>query len=498
MCVHHVLNCTVFMAAFGKHGPALVLLLELHLTGSIETPWLDGMSSPPRPSHRRHVSSPTTARDPAPTIAAFSPSATHSPLVTGTQRSTILVHQKSPLLVATPPQITRALAYSHPFILPLNSFVGLLSWTTDDPWESFLLVAAFWASMLYGDLVIRWTGPLFVVMLLISAMYARRYSPLSSTGWTGEKRKPGHKRGVSETNVAHQKSLDEIVETLRLFTSRCNILLDPFLRLTDFLSTQSTATSATTKPALTALFLRIVLITPIWILFTVRPLRIVTTRRLILAVGTTILTWHSQPARVTRTIFWRSRTARRICTVVTGLDFSDPAEISTQAAGSPTALTVKGKNPHDIAASLAAKRSPDSPAIRFTFTIYENQRRWLGIGWTSSMLAYERASWTDEHLNTTAPRDKFELPEVEGGRAKWIWVEGSEWQIEGGDATADQPDSEPDGGWIFYDNKVCHQPGLSEWFKRSSVLTILQVARRAQRQRWLGPLHPSPEVVSCS
>jgi hypothetical protein len=145
---------------------------------------------------------------------------------------------------------------------------------------------------------------------------------------------------------------------------------------------------------------------------------------------------------------------------VSGLDFSDPIEVPIQATGSPTAPTVKGKNPHDIAASLAAKRSPDSPAIRFTFTIYENQRRWLGIGWTSSMLAYERASWTDEHLNTTAPKDKFELPEVEGGRAKWIWVDGSEWEIEGGDDTTDQPDSEPDGGWIFYDNKACHDPGL--------------------------------------
>src|SRR6195952_5343956 len=187
------------------------------------------MSSTPGSSRRDDDGGSLASNDPnPPTVAAFSPVTLSHATSANKQRSTILVHQKSPLLVATPPQITRALAYSHPFILPLNKFVGLLSWTTEDPWESFLLVAAFWAFTLYGDLVTRWVGPIFMVILLILAMYARRYSPLSSTGWTGEKRKPGHKRGISENNVAHHKSLDEIVETLRLFTSRCNILLDPF------------------------------------------------------------------------------------------------------------------------------------------------------------------------------------------------------------------------------------------------------------------------------
>jgi hypothetical protein len=262
---------------------------------------------------------------------------------------------------------------------------------------------------------------------------------------------------MSENNVAHHKSLDEIVETLRLFTSRCNILLDPFLKMTDFLSTQTTATSATTRPALTALFLRIVLITPIWIMFSIRPFHIITTKRVILAVGTTILTWHSQPTRVTRTIFWRSKTVRKVCTILTGLDLLDSKDKTAQDSGKIAPPVRKGKTPHDIAAALAAKRSPESPGIRFTFILYENQRRWLGIGWTSSMLAYERAAWTDDMLNTAQPRDKFELPEVEGGRAKWVWVDDSEWHIDGasGDNTGDQLDPDSDGGWIYYDNKVC-------------------------------------------
>src|SRR2546423_1507881 len=276
--------------------------------------------SSPQPTYDTHP----------PTIAAFSPTNISGSSIASKQRSTIIVHKKSPLLVATPPQITRALAYSHPFLLPLNHFAGLLTWTTDDPWESFLLLVGFWAVVLYGSEVVRWTGPILIVMGLILGMYSRRYSPLSSTATTGEKHEKGHKRDPSETSMRHHKSLDEIVETLREFTTRCNLLLDPFLRLTDFLSTQRTPTSATTRPALTTLFIRILLVTPLWIALTLPPLQILTPRRIILAFGTIALTWHSRPARVSRVILWRSLTLRRVCSLVTGLALSADKDAQPQ------------------------------------------------------------------------------------------------------------------------------------------------------------------------
>ena len=253
-----------------------------------------------------------------PTTAAFSPNS--QTFSSHRHRSTILVHQKSPLLLATPPQVTRALAYSHPFVLPLNKLAGLLSWTTGDPWESFLLVAFFWLSTLYGSYVIRYTGPLLLVTLLILGMYFRRYSPLSSTGWTGEKKQTtkGHTRDPSDTGgITHHKSLDEILTTLQTFTTRCNILLDPFLRLTDFLSTQQTATSATTQPALTTLFIRILLSSPLWwaLALPPSPFRILTSQRIILVFGTILLSWHSRPARISRTILWRSAPSLRVLTL---------------------------------------------------------------------------------------------------------------------------------------------------------------------------------------
>lgn len=391
-----------------------------------------------------------------PTVAAFSPTTTTGSSLTSRQRSSVIVNRKSPLLVATPPPITRALAHSHPFLLPLNKLAGLLTWSSGDSWASFLLVAGFWAIVLYSDAIILYAGPILVVISLILGMYSRRYSPLSSTGVTGEKH--GRRKQTPEPlSARHQKSLDDIVETMRELTTRCNILLGPLREMTDFLSTQSSATSATTRPALTSLLIRIICITPIWILLTLPPFYIITTRRVVLSVGTIILTYHSSPARVFRVLLWRSLTVRRICIFLTGLNFSTDKTAEKAADKSKTAQS----NSHS---TTIASSSKGEGGVRFTFIVYENQRRWLGIGWTYSLFPHERAAWTDEHLNPVPSKDNFELPDTNGGHAMWRWVEGSQWRIEGGDNTSDG------GGWIYYDNKVS-QLIIESFINQVSCLT---------------------------
>ncbi|KAI9375442.1 integral peroxisomal membrane peroxin-domain-containing protein [Aspergillus egyptiacus] len=403
-----------------------------------DIPWIDSMA----PSTHDHADSQP------PTVAAFSPTTISGSSLTSRQRSSVIVHRKSPLLVATPPPVTRALAYSHPFILPLNTLVGLLTWTTGDSYHSFLLVATFWALVLYGDAIILWAGPLLVVVGLILGMYWRRYSPLSTRAFTTEKQS----QSALEGSARRYESLDEIVEGMRTFTTRCNILLEPLVELTDFLSTQRTATSATTRPALTTLFIRILFVTPLWIALTLPPLYLVTTRRVILVVGTIVLTYHSRTARVCRVILWRSLTIRRICAMITGLSFSLDAGNSNVMQS------------HGHAASVAARRRGDSSGVRFTFIIYENQRRWLGIGWTYSLFPSERAAWTDEHLNPVPPKNEFELPEVQSGNAKWRWAEGSEWRIDGAEDDPLDAKSADGGGWMYYDSKWNDgRRGLDGW-----------------------------------
>ncbi|CAK7263727.1 hypothetical protein SEPCBS119000_000630 [Sporothrix epigloea] len=534
---------------------------------------------------------------PRPTYATFSPATSLSgksnAATAAKRRSIILVHQKSPLLLSTPPQITRALAYSHPYLLPLNKLAGLLTWTTKDPWESFILVLLWWLFVLYGDSLVRLAGPIFLVLTLIGGMYGRRYSPLSTSGWSNEDgmgasssttsgsggsgnssttsggglayflfgfgsgnsraetaakanshdtstaksrtrtknqsldsagasymmsgkgrgashagtdtgggggSSGGHQRSASEvaTSTRHQKTLDEIVDTLGELTARCNLLLEPLLELTDFLSTQSTPTSATTRPALTVLFVRILLCTPFWFLLTLPPMRIITTRRVALVFGTLILTWHSRVMRVSRTILWRSASIRRLAALVTGLDFEGPmrpskplpygaaggsdlsnpsttaataaAALQSKLASTKTGRRLSTPRESELTKAIRRARAGQDAGVRFTFILYENQRRWLGLGWTTSLFAYERPAWTDEHNNAVSSKDEFELPEVEdGSNMRWRWVEDGRWRVDGvvDDAVRvektgtqgehlDTLDYDGEGGrmgWVYYDNK---------------------------------------------
>ncbi|POS76358.1 integral peroxisomal membrane peroxin [Diaporthe helianthi] len=475
------------------------------------------------------------AAEPKPTYASFSPATLSSsqPVSAAKRLSTILVHQKSPLLLATPPQVTRALAYSHPFLLPLNKLVGLLSWTTSDPWESFLMVAVFWATVLYGDVAVRFAGPVVVVLIVILGMYGRRFSPLSSSGWNedsgagggsapksskGKVRKaptensgatPANptagtgggqqlRAGSEATHTKHQKTLDEIVETLKELTARCNILMEPLLELTDYLSTQRTATSATTRPALTTLFVRILMCTPFWAALTLPPFRIISTRRVVLVFGTLVLTWHARVVKAGRTILWRSASVRKFVALITGLDVAMPEKANKDknngvqrpafekdpSKSKEASSNVRAQAQSELTKAIRRARGTNDAGVRFTFILYENQRRWVGLGWTNSLFAYERAAWTDEHNNPVPPKDKFELPGVDDDSGmRWRWVRGSRWRVDGvsdesangGASGAVGAEWNYDGddaknGWIFYDNKWQNgrrgQDGWGRWTRR--------------------------------
>jgi hypothetical protein len=194
--------------------------------------------------------------------------------------------------------------------------------------------------------------------------------------------------------------------------------------------------------------------------------------------------------RVGRVIIWRSASFRRLLALVTGLQFDVPARPSAAAASAassaisvaslPTGKGVstpgsgpaQGARESELTKAIRRARGGHDAGVRFTFIIYENQRRWVGLGWTISLFAYERAAWTDEHNNSVPPRDQFELPEVEdGSRMKWRWVEGSRWRVDGvpdeavrvdgndgsGDSEMEEWDYDGPGGrmgWVYYDNRV--------------------------------------------
>jgi hypothetical protein len=310
--------------------------------------------------------------------------------------------------------------------------------------------------------------------------------------------------------------LDEILETLRVFTNRCDVLIDPFIQFTEFLGTQTSATSAMSRPALTSLFLRLMAITPLWIILALRPIGFITTTRITMVIGTIGLTWHSVPARVSRTILWRSHSIRYLASLATGLQLTDRAGLSIPPGAAFHTDSA-------VARSLQTPASGDSQdakaeGVSFTFAIYENQRRWVGLGFTANLLPAERQAWTEEHGNTCADLQHFTLPSTNSDTIQWRWVEGSEWRVDPSwtdDASNPSSSTSPTSdakattstsaststgeGWIYYDNKwrggSKTDDGWTKWTRRRRWI---RDAALVEVVPTLDPAHPDQTPATLS
>lgn len=145
--------------------------------------------------------------------------------------------------------------------------------------------------------------------------------------------------------------------------------------------------------------------------------------RILLAItGSFIICYRAPWANTIRTTLWRSAWVRwsiyRAQAFITGQSLP-PRVISLQ----PTTTSTKPVN-----------------SLRFLFTIYENQRWWMGLDWTAALLPGERPSWCSATQDAVSPPNAFALPDDtvvfladgKGGRVKrtatWRWEEG-EWKV---------------------------------------------------------------------
>lgn len=100
-----------------------------------------------------------------------------------------------------------------------------------------------------------------------------------------------------------------------------------------------------------------------------------------------------------------------------------------------------------------------------TISVIENQRRWLGLGWTPSLLPHERAPFTDVEDHPAVPPENTALPEpkttIEAGgvtrSVTWKWIDHG-WRVE------KDRGRDPEG-WLYFDNAWRH-PSATEEFGR--------------------------------
>lgn len=156
--------------------------------------------------------------------------------------------------------------------------------------------------------------------------------------------------------------------------------------------------------------------------------------RVIIAVtGTVILTWRAPWAVAVREGLWKSAWFRwsvyHLWSFVSGQPLPPPPQYY------PVAVKPNTKTGPKTDAAIATPVEP----MRFLFTIYENQRWWMGLDWTAALLPQERPAWSTSLEGPVSPPSAFILPPPttvylphEKGRAKraatWTWEE-DEWRV---------------------------------------------------------------------
>ncbi|KDN53232.1 hypothetical protein K437DRAFT_265892 [Tilletiaria anomala UBC 951] len=132
----------------------------------------------------------------------------------------------------------------------------------------------------------------------------------------------------------------------------------------------------------------------------------------------------------------------------------DPFQISTSPLPTPQLRTAELATTDAVAmAGTAAagtngaeKKIERHEDVVYQFSIFENQRWWVGLDWTAALLPQERPSWADEQNNPVSPPPSFSLPPAKltltptpttaNPRAhtrrlvKWQWID-PEWTVAG-------------------------------------------------------------------
>ena len=369
--------------------------------------------------------------------------------------------QSSSLLKDTPPSIVVALTQLQPVIQVLDCVLAWITWTSDDHWSSFLLLASWWLVCLYGHVVLYYAGN-WAILLALGIGYIRKRSLAKKVARA--KPENASRRRQKDT----QELLDNTLYELDCFRARCSLVsasIQPFVNLITWEDPRQSA----------IIGVRLAIMTPLY----VAVLWALTTRTVVLLIGTLALTFTSPWFKVICTVSWRLRVVRTVVSALTGANYL-PGESRFMEAvmQSPAAAAFSHQ---DVPESIV-HRTPLGSRFTTTVSIVENQRRWLGLGWTPSLLPHERAPWTDNDSNTSPDPEAYGLPEtrtiVEDGETRtisWHWVDTS-WRVE-------RDEGRDADGWIYTDN-AWGRPSAKE-----------EYGKYTRRRRWIRNAECSETVV---
>lgn len=356
------------------------------------------------------------------------------------------------LLKDTPPSIIVALSQLAPIVASLNTVLALITWTGKDNWSSFLLLATFWLTCLYGDVAFHYAGN-WLLFLLLGIGYLRKKTKTQKIVHAIQKGADPLTQGIDDT----QKIMDATLYEIDCLRARCHLLSSTFEPAYKVFTWEDPKRSA-------LIGMRLMMVTPIYI----AALWLFSSRALLIIVGTFGLVFTSPWFKVVCTVCWRLRFVRKVATAAIGIEyFPGESNIMQILSRQPAASPFEMSNETPVSVSAGGSR------FTTTISVVENQRRWLGLGWTASLLPHERAPFTDidDHPgvapeNTALPEPKTIAEDTGISRTiTWKWID-SDWRIE-------KERGRDTEGWLYFDN-TWHHPSAIEG-----------IGKYTRRRKWI-------------
>ncbi|SGZ57584.1 CIC11C00000005505 [Sungouiella intermedia] len=389
-------------------------------------------------------------------FALFEPS--EAKLLTSTSQTKLLVDN---------PILASALSNIFPYLLFFDYFLEVITWTNGDPYQNCLLVVCYSVLVLYWQTLKYW-----IVPMLMSLVF-------SSVVWTTNS-------VMQDAKYGERPTLDEVLLTLHNITVRFELFLRPAKHL------------QLTRQNSYKMLIGALLATPLQLVLTNT---ILSPRRYLWVMGLFFLTFHSPWSFAIRRLIWRSVYVRRVAYYLTGLDIRTARndDLLCKRAGHSTISRTHSAATTDIE-ELTESRVPASDKVKminnFTilrkvimsptqlrqtvrFDILENERRWIGLGWSKLLLPSERASFCYESLMMSAPdpwlETEFRFPVFENDLYTYLW----QWMDDKWSIDQEFNRSRYKSGWVYYDTnwkRPAYQDGFSrytrtrKWTRRAILL----------------------------
>ncbi|KAG1152377.1 hypothetical protein G6F37_000211 [Rhizopus arrhizus] len=176
------------------------------------------------------------------------------------------------------------------------------------------------------------------------------------------------------------------------------------------------------------------------------------------------------------------------------LQFKDRVRTVFSRAVSTRTKAVKWMEKKEVVQESKGNRSE----MIFQFEVFENQRWWLGVHWTTNMMPNERGPWTDSQLKPITNKDDFKLPEGDTKvtyrnvseketikttiHKTWTWADGDWWV----DMTGELQGKVDQNGWEYGNNawkQPSGVPGLQTFTRRRRWCRRARLVEREMDER---------------